>query len=62
MWENLKSKTTLAGILAGIAMLLTQASFYLDSDPKTNPDMTVIFAAFGVMGVGYSAADRPKPE
>lgn len=60
MFENLKSKTTLAGIIAGIAVLLTQASYYLDSDPATKPDIAVILGAFGVMGVGYSAADRGK--
>lgn len=62
MFENWKSKTTLAGVLMGIGMLMFQASYYFDSDPKTNPDITAILAAFGVMGVGYSAADRPKPE
>jgi|LakMenEpi03Aug12_release.lakeMendotaPanAssembly.Ray.scaffolds.fasta_scaffold497859_2 hypothetical protein len=62
MWENLKSNTTLAGVLLGVGMLLTQASYYFDSNPDTKPDITIILGAFGLMGVGYSAADRPKPE
>ncbi len=62
MWQNLTSKTTLAGILAAVGILFTQASFYLDDKLETKPDLTLIFAAFGLLGVGYSAADRPKPE
>lgn len=63
-------RTTLAGVLAGIAALLVAVSFMLDGDPKTNPDwagvvntLTPIGIALfggGVAALGFAAKDAPK--
>jgi len=51
-------RTTLAGILIGAGMLLTQVGYVFDSDPLTNFDMGVIPVAFGLFGLGWFARDN----
>ena len=50
-------RTSVGGILAGLSILLGQASTLLDNDPATNPSITEIVAAVGMLGVGLSARD-----
>jgi hypothetical protein len=51
-------KTTAAGIVAGLSILLAQASTLLDDDAKTNPSFSEIIAALGMLGIGYFARDN----
>ena len=51
-------KTTAAGIVAGLSILLAQASTLLDEDSKTNPSWTEVVAALGMLGVGFFARDN----
>jgi hypothetical protein len=51
-------KTTAAGIIAGLSILLSQASTLLDDDAKTNPSFSEIIAALGMLGIGYFARDN----
>ena len=51
-------RTTLSGVFAGIVLLLGQAQTLLDDDPKTNPEYTVIMAAFGMISLGWNARDE----
>lgn len=60
MWQNLKSKTTLAGILGSLALLFQQASYHFDEDPATKPSFEIILAALGVFGTGWFSSDRVK--
>lgn len=63
-------RTTLAGVMAGIAALLVALSFTLDGDPKTNPDWAGVVNALtpigialfggGVAALGFAAQDAPK--
>lgn len=39
-------------------LLLGQAQTLLDDDPKTNPEYTVIMAAFGMISLGWNARDE----
>jgi len=51
-------KTSLGGVLAGLSLLLGQASTVFDSDPNTNPSFTEVVAAFGMLGLGLAARDN----
>lgn len=51
-------KTSLSGIMAGLAILLAQAMTLTDSDPSTNPDYTQIIAGIGLITMGLSARDN----
>lgn len=39
-------------------LLLGQAQTLLDTDPKTNPEFTVVMAAFGMISLGWNARDE----
>jgi len=51
-------KTTTAGIVAGLAVILTQVAYLLDADPETVFSLEAVFAALGVMGIGWFARDN----
>lgn len=51
-------KTTLFGVISGLAILLNQAVAALDSDPSTQVSYTQIVAALGLMGLGWKAQDQ----
>jgi hypothetical protein len=51
-------RTTLSGVFAGIVLLLGQAQTLLDDNPKTNPEYTVVMAAFGMISLGWNARDE----
>ena len=56
--KNTSWKTTAAGIVAALSILLHQANAYLDTDPKTVFDLTQVIAAFGMLWMGISARDN----
>lgn len=51
-------KTTLSGVFGGLIILLGQAQTLLDSDPKTNPEYTIIMGAIGMISLGWNARDE----
>lgn len=51
-------KTTSAGVLAGIAIIATQVSYLLDADPATVFSIEAVFAALGMIGIGFFARDN----
>jgi hypothetical protein len=51
-------KTTTAGIVAALSIILHQANCYLDTDPNTVFDLTQVVAAFGMLWMGISARDN----
>lgn len=51
-------KTTAAGIVSGIAIILTQVSYLLDANPDTVFSIEACFAALGVIGIGFFARDN----
>lgn len=51
-------KTTLFGVISGLAILLNEAVAHLDNDPKTEVSFPQIVAALGLMGIGWKAADQ----
>lgn len=54
-------KTSLGGILAGLSLLLGQASTLFDTDPQTNPSWSEVVAAVGMLGLGIAARDSSAP-
>ena len=55
---NTSWKTTAAGIVAALSIILHQANCYLDTDPKTVFDLTQVIAAFGMLWMGIAARDN----
>lgn len=51
-WE-----TTLAGILAFVAIVSVQVGFAFDTDPLTKIDWSVVVSAAGVLWLGLTARD-----
>jgi hypothetical protein len=56
--KNASWKTTAAGIVSALSIILHQANAYLDTDPKTVFDLTQVIAAFGMLWMGISARDN----
>lgn len=50
-------KTSLGGLLAGLAMVLGQVALLFDGKPDTMPDLSVLIAAVGMLGIGFAATD-----
>lgn len=48
-------RSTLAGIVAALALIIPEAQTLFDDDPATNPNFNTIFAALGV-GAGLGLA------
>lgn len=51
-------KTTAAGIVGGLAIILTQIGFVLDSDPATVLDMAALASGVGLLGLGWFSRDN----
>lgn len=51
-------RTTVLGILAGLAILITQAIAALDGDPETVFNLDAVIAALATMGIGVAARDN----
>lgn len=59
--KDLRSiKTTVMGVLAGLAMLIPQLQNLFDGDPETKLSETVIVSALALMGFGITARDGDK--
>lgn len=51
-------RTTILGVLAGLAILITQATALLDDDPDTVFNLDAALAALATMGIGVVARDN----
>lgn len=51
-------RTTVAGVLMALAMIIPQVQTLLDTDPTTNPDWSLIVA--GISGALLGATSRDK--
>ena len=51
-------RTGLAGLFAGLTILIGQASAVVDSDPGTNLDLSIVIATIAAMVAAFSARDN----
>jgi hypothetical protein len=51
-------RTSLAGGIPGLSILFLQASYLLDSDPKTIFDISVVLGAISAILLGLAARDN----
>lgn len=51
-------KTTIGGIVAGLAIILTQIGYLLDNDSETIMSWTAVAGAVGLMWALFSAKDH----
>jgi ammonia channel protein AmtB len=51
-------KTTVAGITAGLAIILSQVSYLFDADPQTVFSVEAVISALGLIGIGFFARDN----
>jgi hypothetical protein len=51
-------RTGLAGLFAGLSILIGQASAVVDSDPATNLDLSIVIATIAAMVAAFSARDN----
>jgi hypothetical protein len=51
-------KTTVSGIVAGLAIIFTQVGYLLDNDPATTISIEAIVAAVGLIALGWNARDK----
>lgn len=54
------SKTTIGGIIGGLALVLTQVWYAIDADPATVLNFDQILAGLSLMGIGWFARDNDK--
>ncbi len=51
-------KTTVSGIVAGLAIIFTQVGYLVDNDPATTISIEAIVAAVGVIALGWNSRDK----
>ncbi len=51
-------RTSLAGVIPGVGVLLIQIGHLIDSDPKTVMDMATCMQAISVIMIGLTARDN----
>lgn len=51
-------RTSMAGLFAGLTILIGQASALVDSDPKTNLDLSIVTATVAAIIAAFSARDN----
>ncbi|MCE2925821.1 MAG: hypothetical protein LW822_10315 [Phycisphaeraceae bacterium] len=51
-------KTTVSGIVAGLAIIFTQVGYLLDNDPATTISIEAIVAACAVIALGWNSRDK----
>ena len=51
-------KTTTLGVLSGFALIATQLTAILDTDPATTFSLEKFFAGLGLIGLGYFSKDK----
>mgnify|MGYP001796080832 CR=1 FL=1 len=52
------SKTTAAGVIGGLGMILLNVYYALDMDPETLFSMEGVITGLGMMGIGWFARDH----
>lgn len=52
------SKTTAVGVIGGLALILTQVWYQLDTDPTTVFELSKVIEGLGLMGIGFFARDN----
>ncbi len=59
--KNLKSvNTTIAGIIAGLMIILPQLANLFDGDPETTLSETILISGIAIMFGGFAAKDGDK--
>ena len=58
MKTKISWRTSASGLIGGIVLLLGQVQTLFDNDPMTNPEYTVIVAAFGMISLGWNSRDN----
>lgn len=53
-------KTSIAGALSGLAVILDQIATIFDADPLTNPDFVIIAGAIGMIYAFLNTRDNDK--
>jgi len=53
-------KTTVVSWATAGILILTQVKNALDGNPETVFSLQVIFAALGILGLGWFASDKPE--
>jgi hypothetical protein len=51
-------KTTVSGIVAGLAIIFTQVGYLLDNDPATTISIEAVVAACAVIALGWNSRDK----
>lgn len=51
-------RTAMAGLFAGLSILVGQASALFDDDPKTSLDLSICIAAIAGIGAAFAARDN----
>ena len=51
-------RTTVLGVIAGMALILAQATNVLDDDPETVFSLSQLLAGIGALGIGWFARDN----
>lgn len=51
-------RTSMAGLFAGLSILIGQASAVLDDDPTTNVDVSVVIGTLAAIIAAFSARDN----
>lgn len=51
-------KTTVSGIVAGLAIIFTQVGYLLDNDPATTISVEAVVAACAVIALGWNSRDK----
>ncbi len=57
---NKSKETTLAGMMAAIALIFQQVANLLDDDPTTTMEISIVIAAIGIVIGFWRARDNNK--
>lgn len=55
---NKSWKTTAAGILSGLSLIVSQLLYLLDADPDTVFSLELFIAGLGALGIGWFSRDN----
>ena len=55
---NKSWKTTAAGILSGLSLIVSQLLYLIDSDPATVFSLELFIAGLGALGIGWFSRDN----
>jgi len=51
-------KTTIGGIIGGLALILAQVWYQIDADPETVFSVEIFVSGLGMLGIGWFARDN----